>query len=119
MAKAYLLSNGSYVRYDTDADGVDADYPKALSAGWTNLPEAFTSDLDAALDLAGGKVYLFKGAEYVRVDQQSNTVDPGYPVLIADFWPGLAEAGFGSHLDAAVTWNNGKAYFFRGPATHR
>ncbi|MET8000913.1 hemopexin repeat-containing protein [Nonomuraea glycinis] len=114
MAKAYLLSNGRYVRYDTDADRVDADYPKALSAGWTNLPEAFTSDLDAALDLAGGKVYLFKGAEYVRVDQQSNTVDPGYPVLIADFWPGLAEAGFGAHLDAAVTWNNGKAYFFRG-----
>jgi hypothetical protein len=26
----------------------------------------------------------------------------------------MAEAGFGDGLDAAVTWPNGKAYFFRG-----
>ncbi len=115
MTNAYLLSGAQYARYDVVADHLDAGYPKPISSGWSGLAEiGFADGIDAALDLAGGRVYLFKGANYVRVDQQSNAADAGYPLSIADMWPGLAEAGFAQDINAAVNWGNGKAYFLKG-----
>ncbi|MDX6281461.1 MAG: hypothetical protein QOH03_2532, partial [Kribbellaceae bacterium] len=73
----------------------------------------FESGIDATVDLGTGKVYLFRGDVYLRVDQESNTVD-GEVTSIADGWPGFADAGFTDSLTAAVNWGNGKAYFFRG-----
>ena len=37
----------------------------------------------------------------------------GYPKPIANNWPGFP-AAFAAGIDAAVVWNNGKAYFFKG-----
>lgn len=58
------------------------------------------------------KAYFFKGDQYVRYERNpaSEGVDPGYPQPIADAWPGL----WAKDIDAVVTWDNGKAYFFKG-----
>src|SRR6476469_566481 len=60
------------------------------------------------------KVFFFFNDQYLRYDVAADRVDPGYPLPIAENWPGMAEAGFASDLDAAVNWGNGRAYFFKG-----
>lgn len=115
MSKAYALAGALYTRYDVEADAADPGYPRAIADGWNGTAAAgFGQSIDAVLDLGTGKAYFFKGAQYVRVDQTSNSVDPGYPLAIGDHWPGLAAAGFASDLDAAANWGDGFAYFFRG-----
>ena len=51
------------------------------------------SDLGAAVDtavnLGDGKVYVFKGHEYIRYDIASGKAEGGYPRPIAPDWPGL------------------------------
>ena len=114
MAKAFFLRGGSYVRYDVSTDAADAGYPKPMARGWSGLDgTGFDSGIDATLDLGTGKLYLFKGDVYLRIDQARNTVD-GQVTSIADAWPGFAGAGFADSLTAAVNWGNGKAYFFKG-----
>lgn len=37
-----------------------------------------------------GKVYFFRGNEYIRWDIKADRADPGYPKIIDDTtWPGL------------------------------
>jgi hypothetical protein len=115
VTKAYILKDSDYVRYDVEVDQSDAGYPKALTNGWKGLDgTGFESDIDSVLDLGTGKAYLFKGDQYLRVDQQTNAVDDGYPLPIADNWGGLAEAGFADSINAAINWGDGKAFLFRG-----
>jgi hypothetical protein len=59
-----------------------------------------------------GKAYFFKGSQYIRFDIANAQADDGYPLPIAGNWPGLEP--FSDGIDAAVVWNNGKAYFFKG-----
>jgi hypothetical protein len=59
------------------------------------------------------KAYFFRGAQYIRYDIAKDKADPGYPRAIAGAWPGFP-ASFAAGVDAAVVWNNGKAYFFKG-----
>lgn len=66
--------------------------------------------VDAAVEWTGGKIYLFGGDQYVRLDPATGCADADYPKRIADSWPGVFEAD----IDAAVLWNDGKAYFFKG-----
>ncbi len=116
MAKAYFIRGGTYSRYDTVANTVDAGYPKALTAGWAGIDAtAFAGGFDTGIDLGKGKLYLFRGSEYLRIDQQSNAVDSAART-IAGNWGGLGETGFADGLDAAINWGNGKAYFFKGDA---
>ena len=116
MSKAYILKGSSYLRYDVEADRVDDGYPKEMTAGWNGLSgTGFERDVDTVVDLGNGKAYLFKGAQYLRVDQRTNSVDA--PVrAIADGWPGLAELGFADSIQAAANWGNGKLFLFRGDA---
>ncbi|WP_127127349.1 hemopexin repeat-containing protein [Georgenia sp. SYP-B2076] len=115
MTKAYVLLGDMYARYDVEADAVDAGYPKPITGGWAGLADAgFDRDIDTVLDLGAGKAYLFKGTSYLRIDQQTNAVDPGYPLTIADQWTGFDGAGFADSIGASANWGNGKAYFFKG-----
>lgn len=70
-------------------------------------------NIDAALNLGGGKAYFFKGNKYIRYDIALDRADYGYPYLLNDSnWPGV-----GNHfpkIDAAINWGNGKAYLFCG-----
>jgi hypothetical protein len=60
-----------------------------------------------------GKVYLFKGSQYMRYDLATDKVDAGWPKPIAGNWHGFP-ANFATGINAAVMWSNGKAYFFKG-----
>ena len=57
--------------------------------------------------------YFIAGGSYVRWTIGGGAVDAGYPKPIANNWPGFP-AAFAAGVDAAIVWNNGKAYFFRG-----
>ncbi|HEY5981010.1 MAG TPA: hemopexin repeat-containing protein [Microlunatus sp.] len=112
---AYLFKGATYVRYDRLSQRTDAGYPLPIGTYWNGMAAAgFGADLDAALPWFGQQVYFFKGSSYVRYDLRADRVEAGYPRPIAGSWPGLAEAGFGADLDAAVNWGDGYAYFFKG-----
>jgi hypothetical protein len=113
--KVYFFKGDKYVRYDVAEDRVDPGYPLPIAGQWAGMAEAgFGSGIDAAINWGNGKLYFFKDDRYLRYDVAGDKVDPGFPLPIAGQWPGLAEAGFGSDVDAAVSWGNGKVYLFRG-----
>lgn len=87
--KGYFFKGSQYVRYDWAADKVDAGYPKSIAGMWPGLPAGFTSDLQAAVNGQGsfsGKLYFFKGANYVRYDWAADKTDSGYPRPIEFNW---------------------------------
>jgi hypothetical protein len=101
---ATIMKDSVAVPGGLDIDSLDAKfastvYPKSYSASTCIWPN--------------GKAYFFRGSQYLRYDPVNEATDPGYPKPIAGNWPGLP-ASFTSDIDAAVLWNNGKAYFFKG-----
>jgi hypothetical protein len=113
--KLYVFRGDQYVRYASVADGPDAGYPKSIAQGWPGLPAAFQDGIDAGFAReSDGRVYFFKGAQYVRFSDVAQGVDPGYPRNIADDWPGLP-ADFAAGVDAVLQRkDNHKIYFFKG-----
>jgi hypothetical protein len=109
--KNYFFKGKQYTRL-TDTR-VDPGYPKALPGGWSGLPASWKSGIDAALYHEPiGKVYFFKGKQYVRLT--GTKVDPGYPRTLPGGWRGLP-ASWKSGIDAALYYEpTGKIYFFKG-----
>lgn len=117
ITKAYFIIGSRYVRYDATADSVDPGYPKPISGNWAGFAEiGFQDNLDAAIEWPNDKTYFFKGNQYARYDIAGNRIDPGYPLPIEGQWAGFSAAGFGSNINAAINWGNGKVYFFKGDA---
>jgi len=117
--KGYFFRGSQYLRYDYADDLPDPGYTKSIAGNWPGLPAGFTTGIDAAFNGQkgfAGKLYFFKGDQYVRYDWATDKTDPGYPRPIAGNWPGLPP-GFTSGIDTAVTGKGpfaGKAYFFKG-----
>ncbi len=117
--KGYFFKGSRYLRYDYADDLPDPGYMREIGANWHGLPAGFTSNFDAAFNGQkgfAGKLYIFKGDQYVRYDWATDRTDPGYPKSIAANWHGLP-AGFTSNFDTAVTGKGpfaGKAYLFKG-----
>jgi hypothetical protein len=109
--KVYLFKGNQYIRYDIAADKADAGYPLLIKNNWSGL-DAFADGVDAAVNWGNGKIYLFKGNQYIRYDIFADKADAGYPLPIKNNWSGLD--AFADGVDAAVNWGNGKAYFFKG-----
>ena len=59
-----------------------------------------------------GKVYFFKGNQYIQLDAGTKTIDPGYPRPIAKDWNGLQQLGFDQDLNAAAYVPSQQALFF-------
>jgi hypothetical protein len=115
--KAYLFRRDQYLRYDVATARVDDGFPLPIAGLWPGFEEAgFAQGIDDAVNWGNGKAYFFRGERYLRYDIAADAIDPGLPLPIAGNWPGLAEAGFGSGIDAVENWGTGKAYFFRGDA---
>jgi Hemopexin/Astacin (Peptidase family M12A) len=108
--KAYFFKGNKYIRYDIAADKTDAGYPKPIAGNWPGL---WTDNIDAVIVWPNSKAYFFKGSQYIRYDLATGKADIGYPKNISSSWPGFP-ADFAAGVNAAVVWNNGKAYFFKG-----
>jgi dienelactone hydrolase len=110
--KVYVFKGGEYIRYDIAAGNADPGYPRPIAGNW-GFPQAWSPGIDAGINWGDGKVYFFKGDQYLRYDIASERVDPGFPRAIADQWTGFPRA-WSSGIDAAINWGNGKVYIFRG-----
>jgi len=56
------------------------------------------------------KVFAFSRDKYLRWDVDTNAIDPGYPRLIAEGWPGVTF----DRIDAVVNVAPDAVYFFKG-----
>lgn len=113
--KIYFFKGNQYLRYDIAADKADPGYPLLIAGNWPGFTEAgFDTGVNTAINFGNGKVYFFKGNQYLRYDIAADKVDPGYPLPIAGNWSGFTEAGFDTGVNAAINWGNGKVYFFKG-----
>jgi len=113
---AYLFKGDAYVRVDQRANRVDGDVG-LIADGWAGFAGAgFGDSLDASVNWGNGKAYFFRGSDYIRYDIATDRVDEGYPLPIADHWPGFEAAGVADGVDAAANLGNGAAYFFSGGA---
>ena len=113
--KTYLFMGDQYVRFSDASRGVDSGYPKHIAGNWPGMPDDFNNGIDAALwRESNGKIYLFKGDQYVRFTVVSRGVDSGYPKHIKGNWPGMPDH-FNNGIGAAL-WSesNGKTYLFKG-----
>jgi len=101
--KVYFYQNDSCIRYGSGANRAELGYPRPIPGNWPGVAEAgFENGFDAVVNWGNGKAYLFLGRNYLRYDIGADKVDPGYPRPIAGNWPGMAEAGFGDKVDAAI-----------------
>ena len=120
FGKSYFFVGGQYVRYELGsnaAEGVEADYlppntPFQTAQSWPGLG---SDPLDAAVNWGTGKIYFFRGSQYLRYDITLDRVDDGYPQDIAGSWQGLWADG----VDAVLYQGGSKAYFFKGPDYRR
>lgn len=109
--KAYLFRGNEYIQYDIEEDQSDPGFPKTITSDlwpglWEDLKES--DGIEAAVNWGNGKVYLFRGKEYIRFDIKAHQADPGYPKPInSQTWPGLWQEGIAS----AINWGNGKVDF--------
>lgn len=115
--KAYFFYGDEYLRYDAGQEGVEAAYlppnaPRKITGNWT-MP--WTDRIDAAVNWGNGKIYFFRGSEYLRYDLTQDRMDDGYPLPIDGHWNGLWTDG----IDAALYQGGRKAYFFKGDEYRR
>jgi hemopexin len=101
--REFLFQRNKYLPFDVGVDNVDAGYPLAIGGNWPGFAEAgFGESIDTAIRWWNGKAFFFLGNQYIRYDIATDKVDAGYPLPIAGNWPGMAEAGFGEGIQAAV-----------------
>jgi hypothetical protein len=120
---AYFVKGDQLWRYDVVANRVDygnmgdaalklrdSVYPRPMRS--PGLPQSWSNGISASLNGGDGKVYLFRGREYVRLDIATEKVDTG-PLAIASQWPGLPST-WTTGVDVALNWGNGKLIFIKG-----
>ena len=92
--KVYVFRGDRYLRYDIAADRVDPDYPHPIAKYLPGLAGAgLGSDIGATAEWGDGKIFFFKGSQYVKYEMDG--VDSGFPALVEDHWRGLPD-GFNS-----------------------
>lgn len=62
--------------------------------------------IDAITITSDGTTYAFKGDMYYQLTDFG--IEKGYPKRISDDWRGLP-----NNIDAALTWSDGKTFFFK------
>jgi murein DD-endopeptidase MepM/ murein hydrolase activator NlpD len=114
VSTVFVFKGNQYLKFDLGS-GVAAGYPRGLhdaNSEFKGLPAGWTS-IDAAVNWGNGKVYIFRGSQYVRWDIALNMMEANYPMALdAAHWPGWPPA-WNAGIDAAINWGNDKVYFFR------
>ena len=83
------------------------------SRGNWAFPKGWETGISGAINWGDGKIYFFRGEEYLSYDMASDKVDAGYPRPIAGNWRGFPKS-WSSGIDAAMNWGNGIVYFVKG-----
>lgn len=102
---AYFFRKSRYIRYNILTDIVDG--PRMIRKYWPALH--FSEDAFESAPGFSWRAYFFKNKKYARYDALTKQILPNYPKDIATYWPGLPD-----HVDAALTWYQGRYYFFNG-----
>jgi hypothetical protein len=106
----YFFKGSEYIRLDIVTNRVEAG-PATIASLWPELPPPWSNGFDAAVNWRDGKVYFFKGAQYLGFDLATNKASEPRP--ISGNWHGLPDA-WTNGIDTAVNWGNGKAFLFKG-----
>jgi len=108
--KVCFFKGKEFIQYDIIADKADPGYPKLISEQtWPGM--IWTDGIDAAVNWGDGRIFFFKGGEYIGYDISAGRAEMGYPKQInARNWPGMI---WTDGIDEVVNWGNGKAYFFK------
>ncbi|XP_023131431.3 matrix metalloproteinase-19-like [Amphiprion ocellaris] len=80
--KLIFVKGSAYWQWDEMGPTDFSVYPKPLG----QLIRGAPSSTDAALTWTNGHIYMFKGAQYWRVNHQHQSVEKGYPVSTASRW---------------------------------
>ncbi|KAK2897280.1 hypothetical protein Q8A73_013660 [Channa argus] len=81
--KKLLFFKGSgYWQWDEIGPTDFSSYPRPIEQLFHGVP----SNTDAALTWTNGHIYMFKGSQYWRVNQQYQTAEKGYPLNTASRW---------------------------------
>ncbi len=116
--KVYFFEDTYFYVYDVDLR--ETSKPELIRDGWPELARVGFERADAAFlgkyltsqsgeDLSR-KLFLFNRDSYVRWDVDSRGIDPGYPRLITQGWPGVPF----DRIDAAVNVAPDALYLFKG-----
>lgn len=114
----YFLRDDYYFSYDMDKG--ESTKPRRVKEKWPALFQVGFERVDAAFlgkyllsptneDLSR-KLFFFNRDKYLRWDVDTNTIDPGYPRLIAEGWPGVTF----DRIDATANVAPDAVYFFKG-----
>lgn len=121
--RLYFFKGSQFLLFDLRSNKVvePAPVPIVSQGNWQRVQEAdFGSGINAAVNWgSNGKLYFFKGDQFIRFDMPTNQMDgsssaPIHSPANPNNWPGLNQDGFDRDLDAALNWGDGKLYFFKG-----
>ncbi|OFX22287.1 MAG: hypothetical protein A2033_07385 [Bacteroidetes bacterium GWA2_31_9] len=102
----YFFKGGMCQAFNKKSNKVEGE-PKKINDFFPGLWE---SGIEAVINWGNGKLYFFKGSEYIRFDTNTNKADTGYPKTMAGNW---GSSWFDNGVDCAINWGNGYAYFFK------
>ncbi|TXR58946.1 hypothetical protein DN395_26000 [Bacillus sp. AR18-7] len=111
FGKVYFFYGDEFIRFDISDNAVESYYlppnpPRKIADYWPGL---WSDGIDAAVNWGNGKIYFFRGSEYLRYDISLERVDPGYPISINSAWSGI----WPDKIDAVLYQGGEKAYFFK------
>lgn len=91
---------------------IQDEWPGLFTVGFERVDAAFSGKYLVAPDGQdlSRRVFFFNRDKYVRWDIDARAVDPGYPRLISEGWPGVTF----SRVDAAINVDGESVYFFCG-----
>lgn len=116
--RIHFFEASDYYTYDLEREVTSA--PVRVSEHWPDLFRVGFECVDAGFlgdylvsqegeDLSR-KLFMFNRDRYVRWDVDKKEIDPGYPRLICEGWPGVTF----ERIDAAVNVTPQSVYFFSG-----
>lgn len=117
--RIHFFRGDQYIMYDMDH--ARSECPLMVRDSWPMLYDVGFEQVDAAFvgkylnspskaeDL-NKKLYVFNRDSFIRIDTERREIDPGYPKLIAEGWPGVTF----SRVDAVLNVAPDALYFFCG-----
>ncbi len=116
--QVYFLRDNKYMSYDIEKSEskkprpIGEKWPALLEVGFERVDAVFKGDhlVSVQKEDLDRKLFFFRRDKCLRLDIDTNKVDPGYPMPIAEAWPGIDF----TKIDAALNVGADTVYFFSG-----